>query len=92
MEPGQILDTLRILLAAGLLLSGLLVFAMWRGDSETSWYRRYLDEHPGLRSDFQSWRRRRSRELSLTAGRCPDHNVFLDAAGYCSRCHRRPQS
>lgn len=90
METNEIIDTLRILLLAGLALSGVLILAIWRSDNESSWYRRYLDEHPGLRSDFDVWRRRRVRELSLEAGRCPDHGVFLDTSGYCTRCHRRP--
>jgi len=91
-EDGQILDLLRILLASGLVLSGLLIYIMRRGDAETSWYRRYLEEYPGLRSDFEAWRRHRRRQESVESGRCPDHKVYLDPAGLCSRCHGRPQA
>jgi hypothetical protein len=91
-ESTQVIESLRILLLAGFGLSALLAFAVLRDDADAAWLRRYLDEHPGLRVDFEVWQRRRRREVLLAAGRCPDHDMMLDGAGQCAQCGRRPHS
>ena len=90
MDPTQIIEALRGLLLAGLGLSALLAFVVMRDDADQEMFKRYLKEHPGLQSDFDVWRRRRRRQLSVAAGRCPDHDSPLDTSGYCARCRRRP--
>jgi hypothetical protein len=90
MQPFQVIEALRILLIAGFGLTALLAYVLMRADADTTWHRRYLDEHPGLRHDFEVWRRGRRRELLLAAGRCPDHDAMLDVSGRCAVCQRRP--
>ncbi len=90
MDPHQVIDTLRTLLVIGFGLSAFLAFVVFRADSDAGWRRRYFDEHPGLRQDFDIWRRKRRRELLLASGRCPDHDNILDSHGRCARCRRVP--
>lgn len=89
-EADEVLESLRILLVSGLALSAVLAFVVLRGEGDATWHRRYLDEHPGMRQDFEVWRRHRRRELALAAGRCPDHDLLLDPHGSCTRCRGRP--
>ena len=88
--PIEVIESLRILLLAGLGLSVVLAIVVLRGDADATWFRRYLDEHPGLRQDFEMWRRHRRRKESLAAGRCPDHDLLLTTSGQCTQCRRRP--
>lgn len=90
MEATEVLQALRILLLAGFGFSAILAIVVLRGDADANWHRRYLDEHPGLRTDFEVWRKQRRRELLRAAGRCPDHLLILDASGKCGRCGSRP--
>ena len=91
MVPIEVVESLRGLLLAGLGLSVVLAFVVLRGDSDATWQTRYLDEHPAVRHDYETWRRQRRRRLLRAGGRCPDHDLLLDSSGMCSRCHRRPQ-
>ena len=88
--PIEVIESLRFLLLAGLAASVVLTVVVLRGDVDATWRRRYFDEHPGLRHDFETWRRQRRRKESLAAGRCPDHDLLLNTAGQCTRCRGRP--
>jgi hypothetical protein len=89
-DPVHIIETLRVLLVIGFSLTAVLAYVLLRGDADRGWHRRYFEEHPGVRHDFDAWRRRRRRELTLSAGRCPDHELELDPRGVCAKCHRYP--
>ena len=91
MQPNEAMEALRILLVAGFGLTALLAFILMRTDSDANWHRRYFDEHPPLRQAFDTWRRKRHRELMLASGRCPEHNAALDSFGRCAFCHGRPE-